>query len=172
VTRGVLLLLLVLAVSCIGPRYPELPRAEVAAYPTNQYQLPNRLRVVLERGPDFGRAGAVLIVGAGSSADPAGFRCGTGTGRSSLSTVSRSGCSRPSSVRCSRLRSAAAPTGSWACWATRLGSRRRGLKQPAGKPSPLRHHADPWSAMLDLRHPSLARAGRAPDFAAPRTRRA
>jgi zinc protease len=46
--------------------------AEAVAYPSRTLELPNGMRVLLEQAPDFGAAGAVLVVGAGAADDPAG----------------------------------------------------------------------------------------------------
>jgi zinc protease len=71
--KRALSLMVLLLGSCLATRPPNVPGAEVVVrYPLEGYQLPNGLRVVLERSPDFGRAGAVLLVGAGSAAERPG----------------------------------------------------------------------------------------------------
>jgi len=56
---------------CIVTKPPEAPGAEAAARPLRVVALADGLRVVLEQAPDFGEAGAVLVVGAGSADEPA-----------------------------------------------------------------------------------------------------
>jgi predicted Zn-dependent peptidase len=41
-------------------------------YPSRTLALANGMRVLLEEAPDFGAAGAVLVVGAGAADDPEG----------------------------------------------------------------------------------------------------
>ena len=60
-----------LGMGCIV-KLPEAPRSAWVAYPTEMLELADGLRVVLERAPAFGDAGAVLLVGADSANEPAG----------------------------------------------------------------------------------------------------
>jgi zinc protease len=53
-------------------RQAQVPHASIVAYPTRELELANGMRVVLETAPDFGEGGAVLVLGAGASAEPAG----------------------------------------------------------------------------------------------------
>jgi len=71
---GAWLLLVCVAISaCIVHETPAGPTVtEPIGYPQRTLLLGSGLRVVLERAPDFGAAGAVLVVGAGSADDPEG----------------------------------------------------------------------------------------------------
>jgi zinc protease len=56
---------------CIVAKRPDVPSAEATSYPLRVIALADGLHVVLEQAPDFDRAGAALVIGAGSAQEPA-----------------------------------------------------------------------------------------------------
>jgi predicted Zn-dependent peptidase len=51
----------------LGPKTAEVPSAAIVQYPMRELELPSGMRVLLEQAPDFGIAGAALVVGSGSA---------------------------------------------------------------------------------------------------------
>jgi len=51
----------------LGPKSAEVPSAAIIQYPMRELELPSGMRVLLEQAPDFGVAGAALVVGSGSA---------------------------------------------------------------------------------------------------------
>jgi zinc protease len=65
-------LLAIASAGCIVRDVKEPTSTEPVTYPSRAIELANGLHVLLEEAPDFGAAGAVLVVGAGAANDPQG----------------------------------------------------------------------------------------------------